>query len=95
MLTALCFLQVKSGQINEVGEALTRVPGVSTVYSVTGKIDLVVIITVKDHDEVAPIVNDKIGVVPGIVSTETHIAFKTYLKEDIEAGFTIGTEGGF
>ena len=42
MLTALCFLQVKSGHINEVGEALTRVPGVSTVYSVTGKIDLVV-----------------------------------------------------
>jgi len=29
------------------------------------------------------------------LSTETHIAFKTYLKEDIEAGFSIGTEGGF
>jgi DNA-binding Lrp family transcriptional regulator len=92
MLTALCFLQVKSGLINEVGEALTRVAGVATVYSVTGKIDLVVVITVKDHDEVARIVNEKIGIVPGIVSTETHIAFKTYRPQDIEAGFSIGAD---
>jgi len=38
------------------------------------------------------VVTDGIGAVPGIVSTETHIAFRTYSREDLEAGFSIGAE---
>jgi len=63
---------------------------VRSVYSVTGKIDLVAIIEVKDHEQVAQVVADQMGKVPGITSTETHIAFRTYDKRDIEAGFSIG-----
>ena len=61
-----------------------------SVYSVTGKIDLVAIIEVADHDQVASVVADQLGKIDGVTSTETHIAFRTYDKRDLEAGFAIG-----
>lgn len=90
MISALCFIQVSTGQVNEVGASVASITGVRQVYSVTGTIDLVALIEVTNHDEVATIVNQRIGSIPGITSTETHIAFKTYRPSDIEAGFSIG-----
>lgn len=90
MISALCFIQVATGQVNAVGAAVADIAGVRQVYSVTGTIDLVALIEVTNHDAVADIVNQRIGSIPGITSTETHIAFKTYRPADIEAGFSIG-----
>lgn len=90
MISALCFIQVQPGRINAVGRAIASIPGVRSVYSVTGKIDMVALIEVIDHDHVAEVVNDGIGSIDGVLSTETHIAFKTYRPEDVEAGFSLG-----
>jgi len=92
MISALCFVQVAPGKVNDVGQAMAQVKGIRSVYSVTGKIDMVALIEVVDHDRVAEVVNEGIGCIDGVQSTETHIAFKTYRPEDIDAGFSIGAD---
>jgi hypothetical protein len=49
---------------------------------------------VVDHEKVADVVNLFVTRVPGVIGTETHIAFRTYRPEDIEDGFSIGAEPG-
>ena len=92
MISALCFIQVQPGKVNSAGRAIAQITGVRHVYSVTGKIDLVAVIEVVDHDRVADVVSDGISGIDGVQSTETHIAFKTYSPDDVEAGFSIGAE---
>ena len=92
MVTAICFLQVDVDKINEAGTAISNLAGVSAVYSVTGSIDLIAIVDVRDHDAIAKVVTDGIAKVPGVTSTETHIAFRSYRNGDIEAAFAIGLD---
>ncbi|MCF8531008.1 MAG: Lrp/AsnC ligand binding domain-containing protein [Candidatus Nanopelagicales bacterium] len=90
MITALCFINTDPHAISEAGDSIAQLPGVRSVYSVTGKIDLVAIIEVNTPDQVAGVVADSIGKVPGVTTTETHIAFRTYDKRDLDAGFALG-----
>ncbi|MGA0209969.1 MAG: Lrp/AsnC family transcriptional regulator [Candidatus Nanopelagicales bacterium] len=90
MITALCFIQVAPDSINEAGQAIADIDGVHAAYSVTGDIDLIALLEVKDHDAVATVVTDGISKVPGVLSTQTHISFRTYSQRDIDAGFSIG-----
>ena len=41
-------------------------------------------------DDVAGVVTDIIGGLEGVITTETHIAFRTYRPEDLGAGFSLG-----
>ena len=36
------------------------------------------------------VVTDGIGAIVGVISTETHIAFRTYRPDDLGAGFSLG-----
>ena len=47
-------------------------------------------IRVSNHDQVAEVVADRLNKVPGVVSTETHIAFLAYSAHDLEAAFSLG-----
>jgi DNA-binding Lrp family transcriptional regulator len=60
------------------------------VYSVTGEIDLVVMVRVRELDDVATVVTEHLDKVPGVLSTQTHVAFRTYSRHDLEAAFAIG-----
>ncbi len=44
MITALCFINTTPEHISSAGAAIAQIEGVRSVYSVTGKIDLVAII---------------------------------------------------
>jgi DNA-binding Lrp family transcriptional regulator len=90
MVTALCFITVEPDRVNDVGAQIARLPQARTVYSVTGQLDIVAIIEVSEIDDVAGVVTDQIGALDGIISTETHIAFRTYRPEDLGAGFSLG-----
>jgi DNA-binding Lrp family transcriptional regulator len=90
MITALCFVQVEPESINSAGRAIAEIPGVKAAYSVTGEIDLIALIEVTDHEGVASVVTDGVAKVPGVVSTQTHISFRTYAPSDVEAGFSLG-----
>lgn len=90
MVTALCFITVEPHLVNAVGAAIAVLPRVRTVYSVTGQLDIVAIIEVPDVEAVATVVTDGIGGIDGVITTETHIAFRTYRADELGAGFSLG-----
>ena len=90
MITAIVFVQADVARIPEVAEQIAALDGVSEVYSVTGEIDLIAMVRVRQHDDVADVVADRLNKVPGVLRTETHIAFRTFSKHDLEAAFAIG-----
>jgi len=92
VITAIVFVKADVARIPEVAEQIADLDGVSEVYSVTGEIDLIVLVRVKAHEDVADVVADRINKVPGVQSTETHIAFRTYSRHDLEAAFSLGLE---
>ena len=49
-------------------------------------------IRVRHHDDIAAVIADQVNKVPGILSTETHIAFRTYSQHDLEAAFSLGLD---
>ena len=92
MITAIVFVKADVARIPEVAEAIASLGGVSEVYSVTGQIDLVAMVRVSDHDDVARVVADELNKVPGVLETETHIAFRSYSRHDLEAAFSLGLD---
>jgi DNA-binding Lrp family transcriptional regulator len=90
MVTAIVFVNAEVARIPEVAEQIVALSGVSEVYSVTGKIDLIAMIRVANHDQIAEVVADKLNKVPGVLSTETHIAFRAYSAHDLDAAFSLG-----
>jgi uncharacterized protein with GYD domain len=59
---------------------------------VAGRFDLVAIVRVKDNDTMAEVVTVKMLSVPGIIRSETLIAFRVFSKHDLEGMFSIGVE---
>lgn len=92
MITAIVFINAEVDKIPEVAERVAEIEGVSEVYSVTGEIDLIALVRVRRHDDVAAVVPAGINKVPGVLATETHIAFQAYSQHDLEAAFSIGLE---
>ena len=92
MVTAIMFVKAEVARIPEVAEQIAALSGVSEVYSVTGKIDLIVMVRVSTHDKVAEVVADQLNKVPGVTATETHIAFRAYSSHDLEAAFSLGAD---
>ena len=90
MISAIVFIKAEVSRIPEVAEAVAGLDGVSEVYSVTGQIDLVAMVRVRAHDEIASVVTEQINTVPGVTATETHIAFRAYSRHDLEAAFSLG-----
>ena len=90
MITAIVLIKADMGSIPEVGEAIARLDGVSEVYSITGEYDLVAMVRVHRHDDLAEVIPGRLNKTPGVISTETHIAFRTYSKHDLEAAFSVG-----
>lgn len=92
MITAIVFVQAETARIPEVAEAIAALEGVSEVYSTTGRIDLIALIRVRAHDDVATVVADRLNKVDGVVDTETHIAYRAYSRHDLEAAFSLGLD---
>lgn len=92
MITAIVFVKATVDRIPEVAQAIAAIDGVSEVYSVTGGIDLIAMVRVKQHDDVAAVVADQLNKVSGVTSTETHIAFRAYSRHDLESAFSLGLD---
>ena len=58
----------------------------------TGQIDLIVMVRVRTHEEIADVVADHLNKVPGVTATETHIAFRTHSRHDLETAFSLGLD---
>ena len=90
MITAIVFVEAEVARIPEVAAQIADLDGVSEVYSVTGGIDLIAMIRVRSIDEVAEVIAERLNKVPGVLNTETHIAFRAYSSHDLEAAFSLG-----
>ncbi|MGW1075306.1 Lrp/AsnC family transcriptional regulator [Streptomyces sp. NPDC002537] len=92
MITSIVLIKTDTDRIPEIAERIAALEGVSEVYSVTGAQDLIAMVRVARHDDLADVIPGRISKVPGVVSTETHIAFRTYSQHDLEAAFAIGLD---
>ena len=87
MISAIVLISAEVDRIPEVAAAIAELKGVSEVYSVTGDVDLIAIVRVRHHEELADVIADQLNKVSGVLGTQTHIAFRTYSKHDLEAAF--------
>ncbi len=92
MITAIVLINADTDRIPEVAESLADLDGVSEVFSVTGEFDIVAIVRVHQHEDLAQVIPGRVNKVDGVRSTETHIAFRTYSKHDLEAAFSLGID---
>ncbi|GAA1517193.1 Lrp/AsnC ligand binding domain-containing protein [Sphaerisporangium rubeum] len=90
MVTAIVHIKAEVDRIPEVAETIADLDGVSEVYSITGAHDLLAMVRVAAYEQVAEIVPGRINKIPGVLETETHLAFRTYSKHDLDAAFSIG-----
>ncbi|RJK96893.1 Lrp/AsnC family transcriptional regulator [Vallicoccus soli] len=90
MLTAIVLVEAEVDRIPEVAAEIADLEGVSEVYSVTGDVDLIAMVRVREHDQLAEVIADRLNKVPGVRSSETHIAFRAYSRHDLDAAFSLG-----
>jgi DNA-binding Lrp family transcriptional regulator len=95
MLHAFVLIDAEPARIADLAEELTEVDGVAEVYSVAGQdADIVAIIRVKHHDDLAEVVTRRVAALEGILATRTLVAFKAYSRHDLEAMWDLGAGGG-
>jgi len=92
MLTAIVLIDSDAARIPEVAAAIAEIAGVSEVYSVTGEVDLIAMVRVREHDDLADVIADKVSKIEGVLRTQTYIAFRTYSQHDLEQAFALGLE---
>lgn len=89
MITAFVFIKVDPDQIPEAAQQIAAIDQVAEVYSVTGDIDLIAVVRVREFDHLSTAIADRIAKIPGIANTSTHLAFQAYQQHDVEAGFDL------
>ncbi len=94
MVNAVVLIQCDIDSIPEAAQAIADIEGVSEVYSVAGEWDLVAIVRVSNHEDLATVIPGGVGKVDGVVRTETLIAFQVYSRHDLEAMFSVGFDEG-
>ncbi|MDR2453784.1 MAG: Lrp/AsnC ligand binding domain-containing protein [Bifidobacteriaceae bacterium] len=90
MITAVVMINTAADLIPEAATAIAEVEGITAVYSVTGEVDLIAIAQVRRHEDLAQVIADKVSKTPGVVSTQTFIAFQTYSKQDLAQAYDLG-----
>ena len=90
MLHAFLMIKAEPARVAELSEQLADVDGIAEVYSVAGDVDLVAIVRVARHDDLAEVVTRHVAMLPGIVETRTMVAFKAYSRRDLDALWDIG-----
>lgn len=93
MVTAIVLIKAQTAKVSELAQAMVEVKGVSEVFSVAGRWDLVALVRVGSHDDLATVVSDGIRKLDGVADSETLIAFRTYSQHELEAAFSLGIEG--
>lgn len=92
MITAIVLLQTERGQTEQAADALLAIPAVSEVYSVTGEWDLVALVRVRQYEQMAEVVPGRVSRVPGILRTQTMMAFQHFSRHDLERLWSIGMD---
>lgn len=92
VISAIVLINAEVDRIPEVAQAIAELDGVSEVYSVAGDVDLIAMVRVRAHEDLADVIADRLNKVDGVTGTSTHIAFRTYSRHDLEAAFSLGLD---
>jgi DNA-binding Lrp family transcriptional regulator len=92
VLTAVILVKATRTALTNLGPKLADVEGVAEVYTVTGEWDFVAIVRVREHDELASVVTQRLTKLDGIERTQTMVAFQQFSAHDLEAMFGLGIE---
>ena len=92
MVSAVVLVKARTDAVPELAQAIADLPGVREVFSVAGQFDLVVLLMVRENQELADLISGRIRKLPGIVSSETLIAFKIYSHLEQSVGCDMGLD---
>jgi DNA-binding Lrp family transcriptional regulator len=90
MVNAVVLINVRRGRVNEVAQRLVDLDGVTEVFSVAGRYDLVAVLRTATNEQIADLVTRHIMDIDAIENTETLLAFQVFSKYDLERMFSIG-----
>ena len=85
MTHAVVLIEAERDTLSTLGGELADIEGVAEAYSVTGEWDFVAIVRVPHHEQLADVVTGEIGGLPGVVRTQTMVAFTAYSRHDLES----------
>ncbi|MFH1707603.1 MAG: Lrp/AsnC ligand binding domain-containing protein [Planctomycetota bacterium] len=88
MVTAFILIGTKKGTGTLTAEALTQVDGVAEVHITAGGLDLLAVIRVKTHEQLAEIVTGCMPKMENIERTQTMISFKGFSRHNLEKLFS-------
>jgi DNA-binding Lrp family transcriptional regulator len=93
VVTAFVMLEVAPDRIPETAVAVAGVDGVREVYSVTGDVDLIAVVQVHRHDDLADVITHHVSKVAGVKATRTYLAFREYSGAELGSAFDLGLDG--
>ncbi len=89
MIDAIVLIEAEPARIAGLTEELVERRGVAEVYSVTGEYDLVAMVRVGAHEDLAEVVTHGIAQSDGVRRTHTLVAFRAY--RDADYSWDLGT----
>ena len=92
MVTALVLIKAATDKIPVLAQTMAELDGVTEVFSVAGQYDLVALVRVRENEDLAKVISERMRKLPGITGSETLISFKVYSKKDLDAGFSLGLD---
>lgn len=90
MLTAFVLITCEAQRINEVAQIVAELPNVAEVYSVTGEVDIIAVLRIKEYESLDEAVPGGIARIEGVSGTKTVLAFRRFARRDLEAGYDLG-----
>ena len=91
MVHAFVLIDADVPRIAPLCEDLAATEGVTEVFSVAGGVtDIIAIVRVRHHEELADVVTRRIAALDGIQETTTLVAFQAYSRHDLETMWDIG-----
>ncbi len=90
MVNAVVLINVDRGQVNDVAQKLVSLDGVTEVFSVAGRYDLVAILRTPTNERIAELVTRHVMEINAITNTETLLAFQVFSEYDLARMFEIG-----
>jgi len=92
MVTAIVLMKVERSEVDHVAQRLVVLEGVTEVFSVAGRMDLVALLRAPTNEAIGGVVTKEIRAIKGITETETLMAFRVFSDYDLERMFSIGIE---
>jgi DNA-binding Lrp family transcriptional regulator len=90
MTHAIVLIAAERSVLPTLGGVLADIAGVAEAYSVTGEWDFVAILRLREPDQLAQVVTAELSQLPGVLRTQTMVAFEAYSQHDLEALFSVG-----